>query len=53
MGKFKLTSPRENYLAEKTETPEEKLKRALEEVRCERRKRDRALLRSTGAVRPA
>ena len=53
MGKIKLTRPRENYLAEKTETPEEKLRKALEEVRSERHRRDRALIRSTGVVRPA
>ncbi|GAB3729935.1 hypothetical protein GCM10027590_37920 [Nocardiopsis nanhaiensis] len=53
MGKIKLTKPRKSYLAKDSEKPEEALEKALAEVRSERKKRDRALLRADTVVRPA
>lgn len=53
MGKIKLTKPRESYLSKATKKPEEGLKKALAEVRSERRKRDKALLRAHTVAHPA
>jgi hypothetical protein len=53
MGKIKLTKPRDSYLSKDTKKPEEGLQKALAEVRSERKKRDKALLRAHTVVRPA
>lgn len=53
MGKIKLTKPRKSYLSKDAEKPEEGLRKALAEVRSERKKRDKELLRAYTDVRPA
>lgn len=53
MGKVKLTDPRTSYPSTESESPEDAFARALEEVRADRRTRDKLLLRTGRTVRRA
>ena len=53
MGKVKLTEPRTSYPSLGSEPPQDAFERALEEVRADRRSRDKLLLRTGRTVRRA
>lgn len=53
MGKVKLVEPRASYPSLGSEAPRDAFERALEEVRDDRRNRDRLLLRTGRTVRRA
>lgn len=51
MGKVPLTRPRAGYASTRPEAPEDALERALQEVREDRRRRDKWLLRTGRTIR--